>query len=160
LTLINTGSKNCVHDRRFSLAREASMKQVAAMLCAVLALGGCAHPKAPPSDYDVVLKQPKPTTDEARRQECSWIQTQLARQKTLATYVASTASFPELALQHQAAAQRNMAVLESRAANINCAAALPVPASGQGGLSFDACFARCKQYTERSNEQCFDACNR
>jgi hypothetical protein len=136
------------------------MKPIAAMFCMVLGLGACAHPKPPPSDYDVVLKQPKPMTDEARRQECSWIQTQLARQKTLATYVATTASFPELALQHQAATQRNMAVLESRAASINCAAALPSVPATAGGLSFDACFARCKQYTERSNEQCFDACNR
>ena len=86
------------------------MKRVAAAVsCILLGLGGCAHKPPVPSDYDVVLKQPKPSTDEARRQECTWIQTQLARQKQLATYVSTTASFPELALQHQAAAQRNMA---------------------------------------------------
>jgi hypothetical protein len=137
------------------------MKRVAAAVsCILLGLGGCAHKPPVPSDYDVVLKQPKPSTDEARRQECTWIQTQLARQKQLATYVSTTASFPELALQHQAAAQRNMAVLESRATNINCAATLPQLSAGQARLPFDDCFARCRQYTDRSNEQCFDACNR
>src|SRR3954470_16363071 len=123
------------------------MKIWAALL--MLALFGCASKRAP-TEYDVITKRPKPTNDEARRQECAWIDTSLQRQKVLASYVAATSTYPELALAHQDAAQRNMAVLQSRAQTISCQA---------GGLGFDECFARCTQYTQRSKEQCFDACN-
>ena len=61
-----------------------------------------------------------------------------------------------MALEHQAAAQRNMAALESRAEDIKCAGAFPsAPAAsaGQPASSFDQCFPRCKQYTDRTNEQ-------
>src|SRR5580765_6457681 len=112
----------------------------------LLALCACASTERAPSEYDVVMKRPKPANEEARRQECSWIATSLERQKSLASYVAGTATYPELALAHQ-----NMAVLQSRAQSINCQA---------GGSSFDECFARCTQYTQRSKEQCFDACNK
>jgi hypothetical protein len=117
-----------------------------------LALCACASAKRAPSEYDVVMKRPKPANEEARRQECSWIATSLDRQKSLASYVAGTSTYPELALAHQDVAQRNMAVLQSRAQTINCQAS--------GGSSFDECFARCTQYTQRSKDQCFDACNK
>ncbi|SRR3954464_823149 len=126
------------------------MKIWAALL--MLALCGCASKRAP-TEYDVITKRPKPTNDEARRQECAWIDTSLQRQKVLASYVAATSTYPELALAHQDAAQRNMAVLASRAQQISCN---PAGASG----SFDECFARCTQYTQRTKEQCFDACNK
>ena len=117
-----------------------------------LALCACASTERAPSEYDVVMKRPKPANEEARRQECSWIATSLDRQKSLASYVAGTSTYPELALAHQDVAQRNMAVLQSRAQSINCQAS--------AGSSFDECFARCTQYTQRSKEQCFDACNK
>jgi len=125
------------------------MKRTAA-ICILLAAWACAHEREP-SEYDVVLKRAKPATEEARRQECSWIETSLDRQKSLAQYVAATSTYPATAVAHQDAAQRNMVVLQSRAQAISCQAA-------SGG--FDECFARCKQYTERTKEQCFDACNR
>jgi hypothetical protein len=126
------------------------MKIWAALL--FLALCACAS-KPAPTEYDLITKRPKPANDEARRQECAWIDTSLQRQKVLASYVAATATYAELALAHQDAAQRNMAVLQSRAQQISCNPA------GAGG-SFDECFARCTQYTQRSKEQCFDACNK
>jgi len=135
----------------------------AAMSCIVLALCACAS--TPPSDYDLVLARPSPSTDEARLQECAWIETSLARQKSLATYAAMSAASPMTAIVNQDLAQRNMAVLEAGAARINCRAEFPgaalFPASAQQArISFDQCFMRCRQYTGRSNEQCFDACNR
>src|SRR5262249_17489851 len=33
----------------------------------------------------------------------------------------------------------------------------PIPQGGD--MSFDECFQKCKQYTTRTNEQCFDACS-
>src|ERR671937_876187 len=102
-------------------------------------------------DYDVVMQRPKPATDEARRQECSWIATSLDREKRLASYVTATSTYPEMAVARQEATQRNMAVLQSRAQALNCQA---------GSGPFDDCFARCRQYTERTRDQCFDSCNK
>ena len=132
----------------------------AAMSCIVLALCACAS-KPPPSDYDVVLARAKPPTDDARMQECTWIQTALARQKSLASYATASSISPMTAIALQDSAQRNMAVLESRAQTINCWLAFPAaPAatSAQPRTPFEECFSRCKQYTDRTREQCFDAC--
>ena len=120
------------------------------ILCLVLV--ACSTPPQP-TEYDVVLKRPKPANDEARAQECAWIQTSLARDKKLVGYVTATSTYPASALAYQDTAQRNAAVLQSRSQQIGCqtaAAAAP----------FDQCFARCTQYTERSKEQCFDSCNK
>jgi hypothetical protein len=122
----------------------------AAAICILLSAWACAQEREP-SEYDVVLKRAKPATEEARRQECSWIETSIGRQKSLATYVAATSTYPATALAHQDAALRNMAVLQSRAQTISCQA---------GSGNFDECFSRCKTYTERTKEQCFDACNK
>ena len=99
------------------------------------------------------MKRPKPATDEARRQECAWLDTSVAREKKLADYVTATSTYPTSALAYQDATQRSMAVLQSRSRDIGCqtaAAAAP----------FEQCFARCTQYTDRGKEQCFDACNK
>ena len=122
---------------------------LAAVLCM---LAGCSTPQAP-TEYDLVLKRPRPANEEARQQECAWLDTSLARQKKLASYVAATSTYPSSAVAYQDAAQRNMAVLHTRSREINCqTAAATAP--------FEQCFARCTQYTDRGKEQCFDACNR
>lgn len=121
-------------------------------LALLVLLAACSTPPTP-SEYDVVLKRSKPATDEARQMECAWIDTSLARQKQLASYVTATSTYPATALAYQDAAQRNLAVLGSRSRDIGCqatAAAAP----------FEQCFARCTQYTERTKDQCFDACNK
>ena len=127
------------------------MKRV--VLCLAVALAACSSAKHIPSEYDVVLKRPRPTTDEARRQECSWIETSLSREKKLADYVTATSTYPTTALAWQDSSQRNMAVLQSRSSQIGCQALA-------SNAPFDQCFARCTTYTERSKEQCFDACNK
>lgn len=119
---------------------------------AVLALVACSTPRVP-SDYDVVMKRPRPTTEEARRQECAWIDTSLAREKKLANYVTATSTYPATALAWQDSTQRNTAVLASRSQQIGCTAAA-------AASPFDQCFSRCTQYTDRGKEQCFDACNK
>ena len=125
-----------------------------AVLAPILALilVACSTPRQP-TEYDVVLKRPKPATEEARRQECSWIETSLAREKKLANYVTATSTYPTTALAWQDSTQRNMAVLGSRSQAIGCQAA-------SASAPFDQCFSRCTQYTERTKEQCFDACNK
>ena len=130
----------------------ATGRRFAALSCFLLALSGCAS-KQEPSEYDAVLKRPKPANQQALGDECSWINTSIERQRSLAKYVASTSTYPATALAQQDAAQRNMTVLQSRAQQIGCQ-----PATS--GMSFDACFARCREHTQRSSDQCFDACNK
>jgi hypothetical protein len=129
------------------------MKRLPLLLLAVATAGCSSTPPRVPTEYDVVLQRPKPTTPEAQRQECSWIETSLERQKSLANYVTATSTYPRVALAYQDETQRNTAVLQSRAQAISC----QPPAAA---TSFDQCFARCTQYTSRSKDQCFDACNR
>jgi hypothetical protein len=130
-----------------------------ALSCIVLALSACAS--RPPSDYDVVLKRPRPPTDEARRMECTWLETTLARERGLAGYATENAISPMTAIAHQDLAQRNVAVLESRSKRIACGAPAATKASGAAPSGpFDQCFSRCKQYTGRNNDQCFDVCNK
>lgn len=126
------------------------MKRMAVVL--TLTMMGCSTPPQP-SEYDLVMKRPKPATGEAQQQECSWIATSLERQKSLAGYVAATSTYPAMAVAYQDATQRNMAVLHSRAQQISCQAAA-------ANAPFDQCFARCTQVTSRTKDQCFDACNK
>jgi hypothetical protein len=123
-------------------------------LLIVIALAACSStPPRTPTEYDVVLKRPRPSTDEARRQECTWIETSLAREKNLTSYVTATSTYPASALAQQDASQRNAAVLNSRSQQIGCQTA-------SAAAPFDQCFARCTQFTGRTKEQCFDACNK
>ena len=116
------------------------------------ALAACSTPRVP-TEYDVVLKRPRPATEDARRDECSWIETSMAREKKLVTYVTATSTYPATALAYQDASQRNLSVLRSRSQQIGCQAAA-------ASAPFDQCFARCTQLTERTKEQCFDSCNK
>jgi hypothetical protein len=83
------------------------------------ALAACSTPP-PPSAYDVVLKRPRPSTEDARREECSWIETSMTREKKLVGYVTATSTYPTTALAYQDGAQRNLAVLRSRSQQIGC----------------------------------------
>ncbi len=129
------------------------MKAMLLVSTLILALVGCASEKRIPTEYDLVLTRPKPATPDAQQQECAWIETSMQRQKSLASYVAATSTYPTTAVAYQDSTQRNMAVLNSRAQQINCQAAAT-------GAPFDQCFARCRQYTDRTKEQCFDACGK
>ena len=103
-----------------------------------------------------------PADDDARMRECTWIRSEIARQQGLAGVGATMATTPLMAAAYQAMAQRNIAALEARAANVQCTASfsnapVAVPVTRP---SFDQCFARCQQYTDRTKDQCFDACNK
>jgi hypothetical protein len=104
-----------------------------------------------------------PPDDEARMRECTWIRSEIARQQGLAGVGATMATSPLMVAAYQAMAQRNIAALESRASNVQCTAAFsnaPATAPATIRQSFDQCFARCQQYTDRTKDQCFDACNK
>lgn len=129
-----------------------------------LALSACATQRQEPSYAQQVLGRPLPANENDRMRECAWIRSEIARQQGLAGYGVSLASTPQQAVLYRAIAQQNIAALESRAANVRCYAAFsnaPAPTLERAGsVDFDQCFARCQKYTDRSKDQCFDACNK
>lgn len=124
----------------------------------VLALNGCASQSTHQKYVDSVLNRPMPPTDEARKQECAWIRSEMARQQGLAGVGTSIATSSLMAAAYQAAARRNIAALESRAAIIQCSAAFSNAPVTNSEPNFEQCFSRCQEYTNRTKEQCFDAC--
>jgi hypothetical protein len=128
------------------------------LLAAGIGLAACANQNRQ-SYSDAVLSRPTPETDEQRQQECNWIRGEIARQQNLGQMGGAVATTPLMAVAFQAAARKNMAALEARASNVQCAAAFsnaPAPT----GQAFDQCFARCQKLTDRTKDQCFDACNK
>ena len=129
----------------------------------IFSLVGCASNENRQSYASAVLDRPVPTTSEGRIRECNWIRSEIARQQSLAQYGASMATSPMMAMAYQAKARNNIAALESRASNVQCQAAFSSvaqsPTQGtKNNLNFDECFARCQKLTDRTKDQCFDAC--
>ena len=121
-------------------------------------LVGCTHNNTQ-SYADAVLKRPMPADDASRVRECTWIRSEIARQKGLTCAGKIMATTLLMAAAYQAMAQRNITALKARAYNVQCTAAFSnapaaAPATKQ---SFDQCFARCQHYTNRAKDQCFDA---
>jgi hypothetical protein len=132
-----------------------SLIRCSLLITVTVALSGCTHQ---PNYAEQVLNRPLPQTDQERENECALIRSEIARQQSLAQVGGTMATTPLMALAVQASARNNIAALESRASNVECTAAFSsVPSSSK---VFDQCFARCQQYTSRTKEQCFDACNK
>jgi len=128
-------------------------------LCCMLALATSASAEG--SYADSVLNRPLPRDNDERIRECNWIRAEMVRQQNILALARTTLTNPLAVLQVQVVAQQNVAALESRAANIQCSAAFSSAAvPNSPSSSFDQCFARCQQYTDRTKEQCFDACNK
>jgi hypothetical protein len=137
-----------------------------ATIVAAVLMVSCAD-KQPRQHYassyaNAVLSRPMPAGDEQRTQECNWVRSEIARQQGLAAAGFTMATSLHMAATNRAVAQENIVALESRAANVQCNAAFSnAPAASSGTrLDVDACMAKCQQYTERTKEQCFDACNK
>jgi len=124
-------------------------------------------------------RRPMPTDEAGRRAECAWLRQEDARlQNLLAAFDIQARSAapgpynftPNYRAQLQLGVRDASAALASRAADVGCAAAFsnapqaqPAPSAAgaavpAGAMSFDECFQKCKQYTSRTNEQCFDSC--
>jgi hypothetical protein len=167
VTLVHNGITNAVLAGRWSSVACCSVltraSAGAAMRCGGLALAllvvGCSS--QPRQSYaDAVLSRPLPASDAERQSECTWVRGEIARQTSLAEVGSTTANPPMMAMVFQATARNNIAALNSRASNIQCNAAFSnAPAAPSYGQTFDQCFARCQQLTDRTKNQCFDACN-
>jgi len=115
------------------------------------------------SDYaNAVATRSMPAGDDQRVQECNWLRNELTRQQGLAVAGFTRGTSLHASALSRAETHENIAALESRAANVQCNSALASspPTSSGTRLAFDACMFKCLQYTDRTKEQCFDACNK
>jgi hypothetical protein len=131
------------------------------VVAASLALTACAgQQNTNQQTYaESVASRPMPVTDQDRMSECNWIRSEIARQQSLSQASAAVATSPLMAVAFQATTRNNISALESRASNVRCTAAFSNAPAAPAGQSFDQCFARCQQYTDRTKNQCFDSCN-
>jgi hypothetical protein len=115
-----------------------------------------------------LARRPMPTDEAGRKAECGWIRQEAARLQSaliaseqMMNSQVQTNLTPIYRAALRGQYQQAGAALETRAADVGCTAAFsnaPAPPAQQQGMSFDECFQKCKQYTSRTNEQCFDAC--
>ena len=116
------------------------------LACFIALVGGCAATQNKGPTYaEHVMNRPLPVTDAEKQQECSWLHGEMARQRRLAGYGTST---------------QDLATLESRASQVGCRAAARTETPHADGADFDACYAKCRQGTNRSNDVCFDSCTK
>jgi len=114
------------------------------LVCLSALGGGCSTAeKKAPTYAEQVMNRPLPATEGEKLQECYWLRGEMARQRALGGY---------------GSAMQDLATLESRASKVGCPTTLGTDAPGASGRNFDACFARCKQFTNKSNDACFDFC--
>ncbi|KKL58789.1 hypothetical protein LCGC14_2221810 [marine sediment metagenome] len=88
------------------------MKFLPAAILVVL-IFGCA---SEPTYIEQLNTRPTPTTAGQLRQECDWINLEIARMQNIAQYGATT----QYALYYQMAARTNIAALRNRSTNIGC----------------------------------------
>lgn len=132
------------------------------VLAVFLFLFGCATESGTrgPSYAESLSSRSLPSNDEERIQECSWIRSEIARQQGLAEHFMSRAPSVQYVMLFRAEARNRIAALESRASNVQCTAAFSNSPPASSKQTFDQCFKRCQQYTNRTKEQCFDSCNK
>jgi hypothetical protein len=116
------------------------------LACFVALVGGCATTQNKGPTYaEQIMNRPLPVTDAEKQQECSWLYGEMARQRRLAGTGTST---------------QDLGTLELRASQVGCRAA-PVAGTPQAsGASYQACHAKCRQGTNKSNDMCFDECTK
>jgi len=119
------------------------------LVCLGVLGGGCAtNEKKGPTYAEQIMNRPLPVNEAEKQQECYWLRGEMARQRALGGY---------------GTAMQDLATLESRSSQAGCAAvradAQPgAPAAGGG--NFDTCYMKCKQFTNKSNDVCFDQCSK
>jgi hypothetical protein len=111
--------------------------------------GGCATTeKKGPTYAEQVMNRPLPVTEGEKQQECCWLRGEIARQRALGGY---------------GSAMQDLATLESRASKAGCVALRTDAQTGAppaSGSNYDTCYMRCKQFTNKSNDVCFDLCTK
>jgi len=139
------------------------MKAIKALLPAALViLGGCAAQQPGPyPDTASLLNAPPPQSREELSQQCIYLHQEILLQRTKED-TASVIIPNTTILSEQQEASRNIAALEAKSAELGCdklANDKNQPDTiKELGTYIDMCMAKCKQYTNRTPEQCFDSC--
>lgn len=115
-----------------------------------------------PSFEQQVMDRPLPMTEAGRIRDCNWIRYNIARQESAAKLTGEIMGDPMLSAATEAVARQHIAILESRAAEDHCTAAFSSnPTSQQpSDQQFKQCFDRCQRYTDMTQQQCFESCNK
>jgi hypothetical protein len=117
------------------------------LACAVALASGCATTQNKiPTYAEQIMNRPLPATEAAKQQECSWLYGEIARQRRLAGAGTST---------------QDLATLQLRITQVGCHPVAGGDAATQtGGTNYQTCHAKCRQGTNKSNDDCFDACTK
>ena len=125
-------------------------------------LAGCAAQQASPyPDLASLLNAPLPQNRQELTKQCFYLQRKISQQRAFESTAATTQPGTTI-LIIQNDAERNIAALTQRSNNLGCdniidAQSGPTPVEDKGNY-IDMCMAKCKQYTSRTPEQCFDSC--
>jgi hypothetical protein len=137
-------------------AKGEKMRPYICILAFSILLLSCAHE---PSYTESLSQRPLPTDEQAKSQECAWIRSEIARMQIISAYSVTN----QYGFLIQATAHKNIAALENRAALLRCGAAFStthVIEKQDSTSPIDECIKACKENTNRTPEQCFDACNK
>jgi len=110
-----------------------------------------------------LLSRPPPSSEQNRAFECAKLIWEASRQKAIGNDAVASVEDPFNAAKKRDAAARAVMALNARQRELRCS---EIPASANteppadADASFDRCFKRCRQYTDRSKEQCFDVCSK
>lgn len=112
-----------------------------------------------------LIHLPIPNSEEDRNLECASLRSEIARQQSNAQMGAAIATTPIVAVAYQSRARKNIAYLQSRYSQIQCdvirvAPTQPAvtPEQSSSAMTFDQCFAKCRELTQRTEAECFDLC--
>jgi hypothetical protein len=130
------------------------------LILLILLLAGCATQPQGPSYEEKLATLPLPKTDEERIKECTTIRSEIARFQNIAMAAPALGLDTLHTAMARAESNSRIAALEDRASRVGCNAAFQTAPAPAPGKDFDACFERCQKLTDRTKNQCFDACNK
>jgi hypothetical protein len=130
-------------------------------VCFLLTAGCLSNRPARP--YADLVLQPTPTSESERDKECAWIGSEVAHQQSI--FQTSTATEGSSNFAFLSPARQNIADLKSRSSQIQCPGISGAPTLQAAKprilgtpMTFDQCFAKCRELTPQSETQCFDSC--
>jgi hypothetical protein len=132
------------------------------LLPALAVLAGCAtQVPSPYPDVTSLLNAPPPQDRQEQAQRCIYLHQEILLQRNKED--AASIMLPNTTLlSAQQEASRNIAALKAKSADLGCDTPTYAPnqpaTTKDIGDYIDVCMAKCKQYTSRTPEQCFDSC--
>lgn len=112
-----------------------------------------------PSYAEDSSQRPYSTSRQDIDAKCAWIRNEIAKANSLIAMYANRRNAAFI----KAVALKKIAELENRAAVLKCRSAFSsthIMEKQNPTSSIDECIEACKKYTNRTSEQCFDACNK